>query len=484
VKTVSEIRPVKEARENDLLKLPGVTGVDIGPKYVGGEKTDELSIRVYVEEKKDLESVPSAERIPKTVKGIKTDVIQRKWVLHPLMMAVADMQLMKDTGKYDPLRGGMSIGPCRSVYLDATQAACHGASSAGYYYFTGTLGAIVIDNATNAEMLLSNFHVMCIDNGWHVGDQMAQPSIPDGGNCPTDVVGTLQRSALTSTVDAAVASHTARGHQCSILDIGNVTGTATATEGMAVRKRGRTTGLTYGTVDSVDLSVNVNYCDGIGVRTFYHQIGIAVDISKSPQFGAGGDSGSVVVDDNGKIVGLYFAGDETGQSGVANPIQDVLTALNVHVCVPFKKIEAEPIIKKLEKLEHDVVKNEKLEHDIVKKQEKTEQDIVKNYKAEHDVIKKQEKSEQDVVTKQQEPYKGIEPFKGSEPYKYTEPISPIVGGPPVGPSPAGVPTGGTIEERLARLEAAVAQLTHFIAPASRPEMEKGPLQNEPGSTQR
>ena len=50
MKTLSEIRPIKQTGEADLLKRPGVTGVDIGYKYVGGKKTDVLAIRGYGEE--------------------------------------------------------------------------------------------------------------------------------------------------------------------------------------------------------------------------------------------------------------------------------------------------------------------------------------------------------------------------------------------------------------------------------------------------
>jgi hypothetical protein len=530
MKTVSDIRPIKEGQESALLKGSGVTGVDIGYKFVDGKKTDELSIRVYVEEKKAPSAVAKKDLIPKTIKGVKTDVIQRKFVLHPRLMRVADMKIKEDTGLYDPLRGGMSIGPCRSVYLNAAEAACHGAPGPGYYRFVGTLGCIVLDNDTNAEMLLSNFHVMCVDDGWQVGDLMCQPSRVDGGSCPTDVVGSLQRAALTNQVDAAIASHTARSHQCSILDIGDVTGTAAATVGMAVPKRGRTTMLTYGNVDTIDLSVNINYCNGLGLRTLVHQIGIEPDPAQNASFGEGGDSGSVVVDASGKVVGLYFAGDDAGY-GVANPIDNVLAELNVHVCVSkpwdIKKLEKDFDIKKQEheikKQEQDIKKQEK-EHDIkkqeqdIKKQEKEheikkqEQDIKKQEK-EHEIkkqeqdIKKQEKEheikkqEQDIkkqekeheIKKQEQDIKKQE--KEHEIKKQEQDIKkqekeheihkgvgePITPGPVAEQPPtpgAGQTPSFNLEERLARLEAALAQLTHFIQPESRPNIDKAALQNE------
>ena len=79
MKTLSDIRRVKNRVEADLLKRPGVTGVDIGHKYIGGKKTDVLAIRIYVEKKKD---VSHEDEIPKQIGGIPTDVIERRFVLH------------------------------------------------------------------------------------------------------------------------------------------------------------------------------------------------------------------------------------------------------------------------------------------------------------------------------------------------------------------------------------------------------------------
>ena len=78
----SEIRRIKQEIEAALLALPGVTGVDIGHKTIGGEKTSELAIRVYVAEKKAPEEIPASERVPETIEDIPTDVIERRFVLH------------------------------------------------------------------------------------------------------------------------------------------------------------------------------------------------------------------------------------------------------------------------------------------------------------------------------------------------------------------------------------------------------------------
>jgi hypothetical protein len=88
---LSEIRRIKQEAEAGLLGLPGVTGVDIGYRIVGGEKTGELAIRVYVAEKKAPEDVPASERIPQAIQDIPTDVIERRFLLHPGQPAETDV---------------------------------------------------------------------------------------------------------------------------------------------------------------------------------------------------------------------------------------------------------------------------------------------------------------------------------------------------------------------------------------------------------
>src|SRR5208282_2335506 len=290
---LSEMIQKKESIEKELLARPGVTGVDVGYKYVKGQRTDEISIRVHVAKKRE---VGAKDKIPDTFDGYKTDVIERTYVLQPLMKKLEDVAPLADTSHYPTLEGGVSIGPDRSV---------------GGYIYAGTLGAIVKDNATGNPLLLSNFHVMCIDNGWHVGDQMDQPSLIDTGT-HADGVGTLLRATLSGHVDGAVSTLSGRPYKCEIVDIGAVNGTAAAVLGAPVRKRGRTTLLTYGFVDGLSSSVNIDYGDGIGVRTLTDQIGVRPDTSHNAKFSDHGDSGSVVVDANGKVIALLFAGSDDG----------------------------------------------------------------------------------------------------------------------------------------------------------------------------
>lgn len=74
MKSLDEIRRIKDEVEEELLKLPNVIGVGIGNKWVKGKKTDVIAIQVLVKVKKD---VPEESAVPKEIQGVPTDVIQR-----------------------------------------------------------------------------------------------------------------------------------------------------------------------------------------------------------------------------------------------------------------------------------------------------------------------------------------------------------------------------------------------------------------------
>jgi hypothetical protein len=303
----------KQDSQEALLKLPGVTGVDVGYKYVKGKRTDEIAIRVMVEKKK--ENVPAEERIPEQIEGIKTDVIQRVIVPFVVRKRLAEVAAAPDTSRYDPLKGGISIGPDRAID--------------GYVY-AGTLGCIVTDHSGKQPLLLSNFHVMAVDNGWKAGDDMDQPSKADGGTS-SDRVGTLVNAVLSDHVDGALCTVNERSYDCSIVSIGDVKGSADASLNSPVRKRGRTTLLTYGFVDAINGTVKIDYGDGIGTKTLSEQIGIRADTAHNAKFSDHGDSGSVVVDADNHIIGLLFAGSEDGYTYI-NPIANVLSEFDIRIC--------------------------------------------------------------------------------------------------------------------------------------------------------
>jgi hypothetical protein len=120
----------------------------------------------------------------------------------------------------------------------------------------------------------------------------------------------------------------------AILNIGTISATTQAASvGQAVKKMGRTTGLTRSTVSGLNATVSITYSNECAggtsfTKTFTGQIVIA---NKRCAFQAGGDSGSLLVQDvttNPRAVGLCFAGSSVCSNSsiaIANPIGEVLS---------------------------------------------------------------------------------------------------------------------------------------------------------------
>ena len=100
---------------------------------------------------------------------------------------------------------------------------------------------------------------------------------------------------------------------------------------MRVKKFGRTTGLTFGTIDSkisgpfpLDYSV-----DHFKARIWFRDIWL-IRSDPMSQFALGGDSGSLVVTEDGKFsVGLLFAADAAGEYGWVIPMDKILNEMRL-----------------------------------------------------------------------------------------------------------------------------------------------------------
>ncbi|ANZ37441.1 hypothetical protein BBK82_16680 [Lentzea guizhouensis] len=315
------IRPVKRMVEDEFLARPGVIGVDIGEKYTGGRPTGRAAIVVYVCAK----GPHHPQQIPAEIGGVPTDVVAETILLHRARLSRSS-EVLGEPGaaeRHAVLRGGLSIGPARSVRVVPPEVPV-----AGEYVIVGTLGAFVVTRTDRKVLGLTTFHVGCVDDSWSVGDEFLHPSRVDGGVAGADLVAVLDRAALAGAVSAAGLRMGARPFRAEVLDIGALTGTAPAVVGSSVRKRGRTTGLTYGVVTSVDATVRLDFGGGIGVRTLRDQI----RVHSAERFGDHGDSGAVLVDADNRVVGLYVGG--TGSTGFANPVDPVLRLLDVELLTP------------------------------------------------------------------------------------------------------------------------------------------------------
>jgi hypothetical protein len=210
------------------------------------------------------------------------------------------------------------------------------------YCCGGTLGALV--SKGGSQYVLSNYHVLEADivNGGNsrqaqAGDPVIQPALIDVGCNAANAqnVATLSgiKSLPNSNTDCAIAQVTPGmvSSTGEILNIGTISATTQAAAlGQAVKKMGRTTGLTRSSVSGLNATISVAYeneCAGGSAftKTFTGQIVVS---NRRSGFLAGGDSGSLMVQDvttNPRAVGLLFAGSST--SAIANPIGQVLSFL-------------------------------------------------------------------------------------------------------------------------------------------------------------
>jgi hypothetical protein len=211
------------------------------------------------------------------------------------------------------------------------------------YCCGGTLGSLVLIGGV--QHILSNYHVFESDivSGGNnrvaqTGDPIIQPGLIDI-NCTAangqDVATLVKKNSLpNSNVDCAVAAVIPGfvNPTGAILEIGTISSqTVTASLNQAVKKSGRTTGLTRSSISGLNATISVQYdneCAG-GVaftKTFTGQIVVS---NKGSRFLNSGDSGSLMVEDvanNPRAVGLLFAGSSS--TAIANPIGQVLSFLN------------------------------------------------------------------------------------------------------------------------------------------------------------
>jgi hypothetical protein len=303
-----------ESSKEDLLALPQVVGVGYGYKTVRGVQTDQEGIVVLVSRKLPPQQLAIHEFVPKTVNGIVTDVVEVGELKALEVLEVESVEpLQERTEKVRPAPPGVSIGH--------------------YLITAGTFGAVVYDNSTAQPMILSNNHVLANATNGHDGraeinDPICQPGPLDFGfgDIQPYIIARLKKivsladSPDINVVDCALGEPLENSLIIpDILEIGQVQGFAAPILNMDVKKSGRTTGLTFGQITVLDAMVDVNYGSGRILR-FDHQI-ITTNMS------SGGDSGSLLLDENNMAVGLLFAGSST--ITVHNPIQDVLDLLSV-----------------------------------------------------------------------------------------------------------------------------------------------------------
>jgi hypothetical protein len=240
--------------------------------------------------------------------------------------------------------GAVELGTSGGNVTDVSGNSCCG----------GTLGSLVARNGT--KYVLSNNHVLAKSDFGNVGDAISQPGIidvPSPNTCTTTGTRTVAnlsefynlQTGSQPSVDAALAqivngSVDATGNILllggtqtnGVPDPGAPASGAGITGAQAmgaphnglVAKVGRTTGLTCASIVAVNVASSIAYaqnCDGTGT-TFTVNYTDMVQVGGG-QFGAPGDSGSLIVtQDTAEAVALLVGGNE--QDAIGNAITDVL----------------------------------------------------------------------------------------------------------------------------------------------------------------
>jgi hypothetical protein len=309
---------------------PNIGLIDFGhPEHGGQIAEDELAIRLHVRRKLSgpvLEAAVGAGQtrpIPPSIAGFPTDVpegvyrLQQQWSGWSGWGQSSGMN--SHTARADPLRGGLSV-------------------SDENHYAAGTLGGLVIDRATGAAMILSNWHVLVGDWGARAGQRIYQPGRLDGGTS-LDTVAALTRDAMAANLDAAVASlNGSRRWVNDQFGLEPVAGVGRAELGMQVVKSGRTSGITYGRVTAVEGIARMPY--GFLERIIRHIVTIEPHLNFA-EVSAPGDSGAWWLDQaTGRAIGLHFAGSNFPERGLALDMPAVLDALNVDLMTTVERIES------------------------------------------------------------------------------------------------------------------------------------------------
>jgi hypothetical protein len=364
----------RRAREA-FLKIEGVEGVGYGETQTGGEFRADIAFTVYVRRKKPEEELAPEERIPKDFEGYRTDV---RVIDKPAPHACTPI----DT-EFDTIQGGIQIMP---------------KMSATGVIKGGTLACIVRrrnDSGRDNAYLLSNKHVLF--RSWAGVDEVIyHPFAPpaSGFQSPgaSRALGPVQNASFYGEVPAQVEDPTTPNTMlvddffvdCAIarIDIDSVCCGSTCTEdkiktaetifelgignntitgvrslfgdpsaiGTLVYKVGRTTRRTPGRVADPAATTAIfqdfnNETPNAPTITVHNVLAIRYDATTpaGPKNCAGhgwfseeGDSGALIVDEQGRAVGLVSVGpngnDPDGSLDYACHIVPVLDSLNV--CIP------------------------------------------------------------------------------------------------------------------------------------------------------
>lgn len=316
--TVKSIMTVQDRYNAALMNNPNVAGVATGLSDDG-----QLCILVFTKTAATTDpkaKTVTARTIPAQLEGV------------PVVIEV--------TGEFRAMKGRTSGHTAKQTPpIQLGTSGGWGYDLANGYCCSGTLGSLIQKGGN--QYILSNYHVFWGDivAGGNsrvatAGDPVIQPGMVDiscnAANAQNVANLSGEGSLPGANLDAGYAQIITGMVRTdgAILEIGTLSSQTVGTSiGQAVKKSGRTTGLTRSKVSGLNATISVQYeteCAGTVAftKTFTGQI---IVTNKRSAFLNSGDSGSLMVEDvttNPRAVGLLFAGSNT--LAVANPIGVVL----------------------------------------------------------------------------------------------------------------------------------------------------------------
>ncbi len=315
---------VAHAREK-FGKIKGVVSVGMGQKETGARYKDDIAIVFFVREKKKEAELSPEERIPDVFEGYLTDVrTVRKAAFHAC----------DNTAVYDTIQGGIQItGPMNGI--------------TGQFH-AGTLSAIV-KRRNNSDRdnvyLLTNKHVLFIDAS-KAGEYVYHPFCPTPNKNfvapgPSNTLGPIQPE--NEVIDLQLNGVN------TITDVRSVIGDPSILN-QKVFKVGRTTGKTVGIVRHTDAAVDVppdpdptiSGSTGFsGLNTIEIDFDTTsaaggVNCKGNARFCEQGDSGALILDEQGRVIGLHSLGAPPGSpSAFPSNACHILPVLDqLKICIP------------------------------------------------------------------------------------------------------------------------------------------------------
>lgn len=190
-KDILKVQKLVENLRLDYADDPNIKTVGYGLARRGGSLKDGMSIIFYVKRKYASDRAVAAagsQPIPKKIKGFPTDVQESD--MRPAQAGD------RDEIKYDPLRGGVATSNSEEHIF--------------WFNSSGTLGILARDNATDAPLAISNWHVWA--DGGEEGDQIIQPGHPTTGD-HIEAIGKVAACGplLTSLIEWEAPSPLASG---------------------------------------------------------------------------------------------------------------------------------------------------------------------------------------------------------------------------------------------------------------------------------